>query len=1099
MTGGPNARPTLLIGVFTATLLLVALAGGIGVGEATAEQTVGECREINDSFVGQNSTVVLQNDVQAPGDCFTVTADGVTFDGNGHAIVGSGDEAGVVVAVDGVTVTNATVDEFQDGVRVEGTDATVDELTAVNSSTGVRFGTDQTPAAGSVDGTFSNNTRGVHVANVGAGGVRVAGAEVANNTEDGVLVDADSGQVEVVNARVADNDGAGVNVMGHAEGRVLVRTSNLLRNQVGVVVADARNVTVRQNDIDRSGSAAVALRGDQTDANHTVAGNVIDTPGESGVSVTTGGVVVRNNSVTDAGTSALRVAGAAPDVRLVDNTVRDGQTGLVVEPFDGEAPSNTTVVSDDYLGSQTAVVVRGAVATTLADVTVESRESTVRGVVVLGATDPTIERLTVRYVGGPGLLIGEPSDSEPIVSPTLAEPEIAADDPTVTGATVVGGTYEQNDVGIQVATATDTRLSGVTVTGNGARYRGDGIAIGPRVFQLSEQTVRNTTITGARVDGNAVGLVGTGANDTVVRDSTFSENRIGVTFGGVENVRIEDVSVTDSRDRGGVYLYETRHAVVADVTAGGNQEGVELIRGDDITVRNSTLVANAGSGVVARGTRGLRVTGTEVSENAVAGVTYLGSGAEGAVTGQNTTVDVTALQNGGPGIVFQNSPGATVRDSLVRGNGVGIEAGDDVRVVDTTVANNTGVTELPVEPTVTELSPTAEGRETPDSLDVTAGENVTVANLTVGNATLTGTLDEVNATGVAPPAGPPGDRVRLGGNVDISPQPETASFADVRIGYTDAEAVPADEDNASLYHYNGTAWVAVANSTSDPAANAVGGNVTAFSNVSAFAEPDDPPVAGLSATQTNGDVSFDASASSDPDSAIDSYEWDFDGDGSVDETTSGATTTHGYASGGTYEAVVRVVSGPLNDTANVTVSVVTSGDSGGDVGDLSSRISIESLDADRDEIRAGDTVRVTARLRNDGTFGDNVEVRLTADGERVESRTVTVPGDETRTVTFERRFDEPGEYGLSVNGRSLGTVRVLGAAGERGDGPTPTATPVDTGTSGPADTGTTAAASGPSDSSGETTPTEDSGPGFGAVGALVALVSLAALALRRRS
>jgi PGF-CTERM protein len=312
--------------------------------------------------------------------------------------------------------------------------------------------------------------------------------------------------------------------------------------------------------------------------------------------------------------------------------------------------------------------------------------------------------------------------------------------------------------------------------------------------------------------------------------------------------------------------------------------------------------------------------------------------------------------------------------------------------------------------------------------------------------------------------------------------------------------VSADEANASLYHYNGTAWVPVDGSTPDPAANAVAGNVTAFSNVSAFAEPDDAPVARLSATQSGGSVVFDASNSTDPDSAIDRYEWDFDGDGTYEETTTAPTTTHAYESGGSYDAAVRVVSKDLDDTASVTVDVGGYGD-GGDATDLGSRISIESVEADSDEVQAGDSVRVTARLRNRGQGDDNVVVRLTSDGERVESRTITVPGGERRTVTFDRRFDDPGEYGLSVNGRSLGTVRVLGDAGSGAPTPTPTETPTDSPTPGSAGDGTTAAAGGGSGSgeSGETTPTEGGGPGFGAVGALAALLALAALAARRRT
>jgi len=67
-----------------------------------------------------------------------------------------------------------------------------------------------------------------------------------------------------------------------------------------------------------------------------------------------------------------------------------------------------------------------------------------------------------------------------------------------------------------------------------------------------------------------------------------------------------------------------------------------------------------------------------------------------------------------------------------------------------------------------------------------------------------------------------------------------------------------------------------------------------------------PPVAEFVRTPAFGDaplsVFFDATASSDADGILVSFDWDF-GDGS---TGSGVTTTHTYNEAGTYEAVLRV-------------------------------------------------------------------------------------------------------------------------------------------------------------------------------------------------
>ena len=70
-------------------------------------------------------------------------------------------------------------------------------------------------------------------------------------------------------------------------------------------------------------------------------------------------------------------------------------------------------------------------------------------------------------------------------------------------------------------------------------------------------------------------------------------------------------------------------------------------------------------------------------------------------------------------------------------------------------------------------------------------------------------------------------------------------------------------------------------------------------------------------------VQFDGSASSDPEDALTTYEWDFDGDGDYDATTGAATTSHAYAAAGTYTARLRVTDahgGQAVTTRTVTVA-----------------------------------------------------------------------------------------------------------------------------------------------------------------------------------
>jgi PKD repeat protein len=81
-----------------------------------------------------------------------------------------------------------------------------------------------------------------------------------------------------------------------------------------------------------------------------------------------------------------------------------------------------------------------------------------------------------------------------------------------------------------------------------------------------------------------------------------------------------------------------------------------------------------------------------------------------------------------------------------------------------------------------------------------------------------------------------------------------------------------------------------------PAARA-GGDETAVSSCGDIVveEPNEPPEASLSIlpnpAQVGDSITFDASGSTDPDGQIVEYRWDFDGDGTVDDVTSGPTAT----------------------------------------------------------------------------------------------------------------------------------------------------------------------------------------------------------------
>lgn len=68
-------------------------------------------------------------------------------------------------------------------------------------------------------------------------------------------------------------------------------------------------------------------------------------------------------------------------------------------------------------------------------------------------------------------------------------------------------------------------------------------------------------------------------------------------------------------------------------------------------------------------------------------------------------------------------------------------------------------------------------------------------------------------------------------------------------------------------------------------------------------------------------VMFNASDSFDPDGSIKRYDWDFDGDGQVDATTTSAFIEHAFATDGTFEVMLRVTDND-NNTGQVSRTIM---------------------------------------------------------------------------------------------------------------------------------------------------------------------------------
>lgn len=87
-------------------------------------------------------------------------------------------------------------------------------------------------------------------------------------------------------------------------------------------------------------------------------------------------------------------------------------------------------------------------------------------------------------------------------------------------------------------------------------------------------------------------------------------------------------------------------------------------------------------------------------------------------------------------------------------------------------------------------------------------------------------------------------------------------------------------------------------------------------------------------------------------------------------------------------------------------------------------IDVVSVTIDTPTITVGDSARIGATVAN--PTGKRVErtLELEVDGIVVDSRVISIPANDERTITFERRFDESGTYEIGASRVAAGTVTV---------------------------------------------------------------------------
>ena len=94
------------------------------------------------------------------------------------------------------------------------------------------------------------------------------------------------------------------------------------------------------------------------------------------------------------------------------------------------------------------------------------------------------------------------------------------------------------------------------------------------------------------------------------------------------------------------------------------------------------------------------------------------------------------------------------------------------------------------------------------------------------------------------------------------------------------------------------------------------------------------------------------------------------------------------------------------------------------VGVAESDISVVEARLAEDRIQPGEDASVEVTLTNEGDLESNYEIELESNGATLQTKMVTVPAGETVSATLVETFDTAGEYDLTVDGVTAGTLVV---------------------------------------------------------------------------
>lgn len=149
-----------------------------------AADKINRCQTID-----QSGSYVLDRNLQAERDCLVVTANNVTIDLAGYTITGAGIPSGgsgirtaPAAVLEGITVRNGTVTNFNEGIRLTGHHHVVEEIRATHNSAGIATGLVLPNISGNtIRDSIASQNAGTGIVALGVGNSIIGNVATSNN------------------------------------------------------------------------------------------------------------------------------------------------------------------------------------------------------------------------------------------------------------------------------------------------------------------------------------------------------------------------------------------------------------------------------------------------------------------------------------------------------------------------------------------------------------------------------------------------------------------------------------------------------------------------------------------------------------------------------------------------------------------------------------------------------------------------------------------------------------------------------------------------------------------------------------------------------